>query len=56
MDIWVNIWTISLVVCCVAFAIMSVWAIIGGWLDLKTMFAELKQQNDKDVEDKRNSV
>lgn len=55
METWVNIWTVSLVVCCVLFAIMSVWVIIGGWIDLQTMFAELKQQKNGDNEDKENS-
>jgi hypothetical protein len=46
MEAWAAFWKIVFFVSITAFAAMSVWVIIGGFFDIKRMFADLKPPED----------
>ena len=48
MAFWLVFWQIFFVVVLVGFAFMSVWVTIGGYKDIRKLFARLdKQHEDK---------
>lgn len=51
MDAWILFWKVIFIAALLLFAGMSVWVIIGGWVDLKKMFEDLKQNPSEEEED-----
>ena len=50
MNFWILLWKVLFVAAITVFAAMSVWVTIGGWQDIKTLFARLDEEHQKKEE------
>ena len=48
MDMWINIWTVVFALTLLVFAGLVIVIAIGGWSDIKAMFATLESQEKSD--------
>jgi len=55
MTFWILLWKILFVAAIAVFAGMSVWVTIGGWQDIKTLFARLEEEHQKRGKDREES-
>lgn len=47
MEFWMLFWKITFIVTIIAFATMAVWVTIGGYIDIKRLFARLNESHGK---------
>jgi len=45
MSFWMNLWKVVFVVSLLVFAGMAVWVTIGGFRDIKRMFARIEESH-----------
>ncbi len=45
MNAWMTLWKVVFVVSLVVFAGMAVWVTIGGFADIKRMFARIEESH-----------
>ncbi len=50
MTFWIYLWKIVLIGGLVLFGIMAVWVTIGGYFDIKRLFATLAESHEKEKE------
>lgn len=48
IETWQLIWKIIFIAGVLAFAGMSVWVTIGGWQDIRQLFARLRDNDDEE--------
>ena len=50
LDFWIVLWKIVLIGGCGLFGIMAVWVTIGGYFDIKRLFARMAEDRKKEEE------
>lgn len=50
LDFWIVLWKIVLIGGCGLFGAMAVWVTIGGYYDIKRLFAQLAEAREQEEE------
>ena len=50
LDFWILLWKIVLIAGCGLFGTMAVWVTIGGFYDIKRLFAQMAEAREQEEE------
>ena len=51
MDVWATFWGCFLAAVLFVFALLAIGVTIGGFFDVKSLFASIEQQHEQETED-----